>query len=912
VGGTAAIGFANGATTNGGITLNSGNLTTGTNGGSATVNGAVTGVGSISINRLGGGTHTLNLNSTANTFTGTVSLTGTALITLNINSLSDSASLGAGNIRFAASAGSSVHTFALGSGAVAPVTLNNRRIELVAGSSAAYTIANNSSQAFTINTDLLVGVTTGSPVLTLGGTGPGLSSFNGIIANGSAPSLGLTKSEGGTWVLGNSANSYTGATQVQAGTLVVNKLADFSANSSIGAASSGAIILGNGNNTGTLLYTGGAQETNRTIQVNSTNNTNTGGATIVNNGTGALTFDAPIFNAAYTNASTVTRTLTLGGTNGGTISGTIQNNSATNSVGLTKTGAGTWEISSTSSNFTGATTVNSGKLKLTGAIGATSALVMGGGTFEVNPSAASQTMASLAVTATTAGSNIIVGSGKTLAITSGTFSLANWTAVNFDISASSSVITLPVASKDTYLGTTSAMATVLDSTGFGFAAVNPSNQIYRLTSTLLPASGASSSTFYRVDNNNTDPGSGAGTGIGGNNLTITATQTVGSLVVDTTARSGMLTLASGAILKSNEFAFGSTAASSGNTYTITGSAGGSGIGQAVGNNNINVSNYGGTVNFESPFLSTGSGYINFSGTGTTVLKGTNVYTGATKVFGSGTLQIGAAGSLNSGNYAGNIEINGSSTLQYSSSTNQTLGGIISGTGALIKDTSASSVLTLTGANSYSGGTTVSGGMLLVSNTTGSGTGTGAVSVAAAAILGGNGTVGGATTLAGTSIHAPGSAAATVGKQSFSSSVTYNSGSIFEWNLAATPSETGRGTSYDAVNAASLGVTSGAIFRVVLDGAQDFSESFWNTNRTWSDIFKTGDAGSNLSIASIFTGTTQYYNVNSGDLGIPTAQGSFTISGSNLNWTAIPEPSTALGGLLLTAGLLRRRRKQTEG
>ncbi|MFM7180225.1 MAG: PEP-CTERM sorting domain-containing protein, partial [Verrucomicrobiales bacterium] len=41
-------------------------------------------------------------------------------------------------------------------------------------------------------------------------------------------------------------------------------------------------------------------------------------------------------------------------------------------------------------------------------------------------------------------------------------------------------------------------------------------------------------------------------------------------------------------------------------------------------------------------------------------------------------------------------------------------------------------------------------------------------------------------------------------------------------------------------------------------------------------------------------------------------GYFTLSDSSLNWVAIPEPSTALGGLLLTAGLLRRRRKQTEG
>jgi fibronectin-binding autotransporter adhesin len=180
-----SLGLANGATTNGGITLNSGaNLTFATNNNSATINGAVTGVGSISINRLGAGSHTQNLNSTANTFTGTVSFTATSTATLNVNSLADSASLGAGNIRFVGSAGTNAHTFALGSGAIAPVTLNNRRIEIVSGSAAAYTIANNSSQAFTINTDLLVGAT-GARALTLGGSGAGLSNFGGKIENGS-------------------------------------------------------------------------------------------------------------------------------------------------------------------------------------------------------------------------------------------------------------------------------------------------------------------------------------------------------------------------------------------------------------------------------------------------------------------------------------------------------------------------------------------------------------------------------------------------------------------------------------------------------------------------------------------------------------------------------------------------------
>ena len=54
----------------------------------------------------------------------------------------------------------------------------------------------------------------------------------------------------------------------------------------------------------------------------------------------------------------------------------------------------------------------------------------------------------------------------------------------------------------------------------------------------------------------------------------------------------------------------------------------------------------------------------------------------------------------------------------------------------------SGVVTLTGANIYSGGTTVSGGTLLVNNSTGSGTGSGTVTVASGAMFGGTGRISG--------------------------------------------------------------------------------------------------------------------------------------------------------------------------
>ena len=88
------------------------------------------------------------------------------------------------------------------------------------------------------------------------------------------------------------------------------------------------------------------------------------------------------------------------------------------------------------------------------------------------------------------------------------------------------------------------------------------------------------------------------------------------------------------------------------------------------------------------------------------------------------------------------------------STN-TFAGFIgdSGVTSLIKV--GTGTLILTGTNSYSGGTMVNGGMLLVNNLTGSGTGSGQVTVNTGGLLGGNGIVAGAVTVNSGGRFAPG-------------------------------------------------------------------------------------------------------------------------------------------------------------
>ena len=219
--------------TNASILLNAGaNLSLGGDNGSLTITSAVTGDGSITASRVGSSGHTQILSSTANTFKGTISFTQGATVSLTVNSLVDSDSPGAGNIRFAEP--NSTQTFALGSGAIAPLTLNNRRIELVTAPGGTAIIQNNSSQAFTINPDLLVTAASGTRTLQLGGTGAGLSSFNGAIANGALSSLALTKSGSGTWTIsGNMSN--TGGVTISGGTLRLSGTNTYSGNTNFNA-----------------------------------------------------------------------------------------------------------------------------------------------------------------------------------------------------------------------------------------------------------------------------------------------------------------------------------------------------------------------------------------------------------------------------------------------------------------------------------------------------------------------------------------------------------------------------------------------------------------------------------------------------------------------------------------------------
>ncbi|OZI29794.1 hypothetical protein CAL29_16845 [Bordetella genomosp. 10] len=101
----------------------------------------------------------------------------------------------------------------------------------------------------------------------------------------------------------------------------------------------------------------------------------------------------------------------------------------------------------------------------------------------------------------------------------------------------------------------------------------------------------------------------------------------------------------------------------------------------------------------------GSGGLAKQGAGMLTLTGANTYAGVTTI-GAGTLRLGDGAS--NGSVAGDIVDN--AVLVFDNGSAQTYGGAIGGTGSLTKQ--GAGTLTLTGANSYEGGTLVLGGELV--------------------------------------------------------------------------------------------------------------------------------------------------------------------------------------------------------
>ena len=344
--------------------------------------------GSISLSKSGTGNWALN--STTNTFTGTITLGGT---TTSSGTLSYASASGANPITFSATTGFNSTLSYTGSSAL---TMSGLITASALTTGSIIIEANGAAPANTINYSNPSSLSTTSAgtstrFINLGGSNTGDNTFAGAINNntGVGGNAQLAKTGAGKWVL-TGASNFSGGFFLNQGTVSVASIPDGGVNSPLGANT--RINLGRDNNDGILIYTGAGDSTNRDLRIGGPSTASgSGGSTILNDGSGALTFTAATFNISQTGIL-FNRTLTLGGTYTGAaneIQGVIQNNTAsTGLVNLAKTGDSTWVLTG-ANTYTGDTVVSAGTLaladnaQLTFMLGATSGVnnsISGAGT----------------------------------------------------------------------------------------------------------------------------------------------------------------------------------------------------------------------------------------------------------------------------------------------------------------------------------------------------------------------------------------------------------------------------------------------------------------------------------------------------------------------------------------------------
>ncbi|EBA4000067.1 ShdA [Salmonella enterica] len=217
----------------------------------------------------------------------------------------------------------------------------------------------------------------------------------------------------------------------------------------------------------------------------------------------------------------------------------------------------------------------------------------------------------------------------------------------------------------------------------------------------------------------------------------------------------------------------------------------------------------------------GSGQVVKSGDETLMLSGANSYTGGTTISG-GTLVATNVEALGSGDVTDNA------TLELN--TGGTFDNVISGSGQVVK--SGDEMLTLSGANSYTGGTTISGGTLVVSNV--EALGSGDVTDNATLELNTGGDF--ANNIGGTgSVVKSGDKTLTLsGTNSYTGGTTISGGTLVANNVEAL------GTG-DVTNNATLELNTGGDFTNAISGS--------------GQVVKSGDETLTLSGANSYTGGT---------------------------------------------------------
>jgi fibronectin-binding autotransporter adhesin len=584
--------------------------------------------------------------------------------------------------------------------------------------------------------------------LTLTGMNPGDNTLAALLANNGTGAVAVTKTGSGTWILAG-ANTYTGVTTITgviptngntligAGTLVATTLADGGSPSSIGQAGNAAntLLLGTGT---TLKYIGPGHSTNRNFTINGDGNNNIG-ATLDASGTGPVNFTNPATPAYGTIDRTRTLILSGSSTDSNTISALLANN-GTAAVSLIKAGIGTWILNGAAANtYSGGTTVRGGTLIAdfanldtpTDLINSASALSFGGGTLAVmgkDGSASSQTFAGNPTFS-------LGGAGSGIAVTGGSGDTANlvladtWTrnvgsTVNVTLGTGGTVTSSPAMANGLVVG----------SANIAFATAGGSDW--------AKVSGGTLAAFTSEDYT-TPPFDGSTDSATGNysitdSATVSAAESVNTLRIDTTGWGQSMGISDTFTLNAGGLLF-----VGGHDYSITG---GTLRGSGGTQKDLVIHQFGaGTLTIDSLIANNGTATaLTKSGPGHLALTNANTFTGATTV-GGGTLVLKNQLALQSSTLTPNggsvvfdsmvgenaftlgqlastsngpgydIALQNDAAAPISltlggNNTNTVLVGSLSGPGSLVK--AGNGTLTLSGANSYTGTTTVSAGTLI--------------------------------------------------------------------------------------------------------------------------------------------------------------------------------------------------------
>ena len=391
-----------------------------------------------------------------------------------------------------------------------------------------------------------------------------------------------------------------------------------------------------------------------------------------------------------TSGYTVTgNTLTLGGVSPtiGVVSG---GNATVGSVmagtaGLTQAGPGTLILTG-ANTYTGGTTISAGTLQI-GNGGTTGSVA---GNIVDNTALVFNRSNNLTYAGVISGTGSLTKSGAGTLTLTGNSTYTGGTTISAGTLAVSSDANLGAASGGLTFGGGTLQSTATFSSNRGVT-LTGGGTLNTNAATTLTLGGAITGTGSL-----TKSGTGTLTLSGNNTYTGTTTISAGTLAL------------SGSIASSSQVNVSNAAG----TFDISGTSSGATITTLNGVANSHVSLGGQTLTISNG-LTTYAGIIQGTGGltvtgGTQTLSGANTYTGGTTIS-AGTLQIGNGGAT--GSVTGDIVDN--AALVFNRTGTLTYGGVISGTGSLAKI--GTGTLTLTGNNTYAGGTTINAGTLAVSS-----------------------------------------------------------------------------------------------------------------------------------------------------------------------------------------------------